>query len=665
MNTFKPSPKQIEFFKQARQHQLNGQLVEAANKYKTLLNSFPNDLQIMAELGLIAMQQKNYEQAIKIFSKSLKILPDQPGILSNYGMALASLGRNEEAIQEYDKALKLQQDSVVLYNNRGSAYQALGKLEQALQDFDTAISLDANYDQGHFNRGMVLKMLKRPEEAIVEFDHAIEINPDFAQAHNNRGICLAELKHFNEALLSCHQAVVLKPDYVLAYYNRGLALEELKEFQAAIDSYNQLLAIDPKFTEAYIHRGISLLMLHRLDEALNNCQQAVASDPKNPFSHELSGNILQRQGKFREAVASYQQAIDINPDFINFYNNMATAYQHMHEFDQALRVWDQALSLQPNSVDVNWNKAFLKLLIGEFEEGWQLYENRWQTTLKSNNRQFSQPRWLGETALTGKTILIQYEQGFGDFIQFCRYVTVLEKMAAHVILEVFPPVLPLIKTMPGNFTIAEYGQPLPEFDLYCPLMSLPLACKTSLDTIPAEIPYLFADEEKTRLWQQRLGAKNRSRIGLVWAGSKEHINNWQRSIPLQQLESILKQPLEFHCLQKEIAEEDVELLKAFPQVTRHDDELMDFSDTAALINEMDIVITVDTSIAHLAGALGRPVWILISSTPDFRWMLDRSDSPWYPTATLFRQKQHYRWMEVIDEVQQALENFLNQQAVPS
>jgi hypothetical protein len=263
--------------------------------------------------------------------------------------------------------------------------------------------------------------------------------------------------------------------------------------------------------------------------------------------------------------------------------------------------------------------------------------------------------WLGHQTIVGKTLLIYAEQGLGDVIQFCRYATTVEALGAKVIVEVPAPLVPLISTLKGNFTIVEQGKPLPAFDLQCPVMSLPLAFKTSVATIPAEVPYLYADSGKQKVWQERLGNKTRIRVGLVWSGTKDHKNDHNRSIPLKLMKPLMRLPIEFHVLQKDIRSEDAVVLSQLKKMYSHQAELHDFSDTAALVQEMDLVISVDTSVAHLAGALAKSVWILLPFMPDYRWMLDRADSPWYPTATLVRQPAIGDWTSVILEITKRLE----------
>ncbi len=300
----------------------------------------------------------------------------------------------------------------------------------------------------------------------------------------------------------------------------------------------------------------------------------------------------------------------------------------------------------------------LKLSLGEYEEGWQLYEWRWKTkSFTSPVRNFSQPLWLGNDSIVGKTILVHSEQGFGDTIQFYRYLSKLKTLRCKIIFETQTQLVPLIKAQRDNCQIIGQGETIPSFDVHCPLLSLPLAFKTTLETIPAQVPYLFPPPEKLELWRTKLGTRSKPKIGLVWSGKL--LPDFRRSIPIESLLLIIDEKAEWYSLQKDVRESDRSSLNSSLTIIDHAPSLNDFSDTAALITEMDLVISIDTAVAHLAGALGKPVWILLPFHPDFRWLRDREDSPWYPTARLFRQTQDGEWRSVIDRVSQKLKIFLD------
>ena len=422
------------------------------------------------------------------------------------------------------------------------------------------------------------------------------------------------------------------------------------EFVEALASFEKAIAINPCYEAAFYNAGNALLILRQLEIGLGFLDRAIELNPQSAMAHTSRGNALKCLWRIDEALESYATAIALQPDYHEPYCKRGILYQDIKRLDEALADYEQAVALKPDFANAHWNKGLLKILTGQYEEGWSLYEWRWLDTGKKQVRHYSQPQWLGDQDLTGKTLLIFPEQGFGDIIQFCRYIPLLENLAAKVVFEVPAGLLSLFSSLQGHFELVSRGETLPDFDLYCPVMSLALAFKTTLATIPSTVPYLHADEHRQTQWRQRLGEKTAFRVGLVWSGSKAHPDDRNRSMSLDRLTPLLELPVEFHCLQKEIREEDQPLLQQFPALKTHMDELNDFADTAALVSAMDLVISVDTSIAHLAGALAKPVWVLLPYAPDYRWLLDRADSPWYPTATLFRQSAPKDWDAVTTEV---------------
>jgi Flp pilus assembly protein TadD len=459
--------------------------------------------------------------------------------------------------------------------------------------------------------------LGRFEEALKFFTQAGAVQPNNFAVQFNRGKALKELKRYDEALSAYEQALSLKPDFAEAYNNRGNVLKDLKRYDEALVSYGKATVLKPDYANAYNNQGATLVILQRHDEAL----------------------------------ASYDKALSLHPAYAEAYNNRGTALEHLRRYDEALASYSKAIELKPDFAEARYHKGMLSLLLGNFADGWRLHEWRWQTAqLQDFAKNFKQPLWLGDPPIAGKTILLHSEQGLGDTIQFARYVPMVEALGATVILGVPVDLLALFHTLEGHFTLIAEGDALPGFDLHCPLMSLPLAFGTTLDSIPARIPYLAADPQKQRAWQGRLGPKVRPRLGLVWSGNPHHINDRYRSMSLRTLAPLLKEDFEFHSLQKALRAEDWAALADFPQLHSHSEALHDFTDTAALVAELDGVITIDTSVAHLAGALGKPVWILLPYVADYRWLTQRNDSPWYPTARLFRQNSIGDWSNVIEDV---------------
>jgi hypothetical protein len=542
-----------------------------------------------------------------------------PENLSNLGMIALQQGDLERGVQWLAKSLQARPEQPTLLAIRAVGLRLLGRLDEALESCNRAIVLRPDYPEAHFDRGTILQALKLPDEALSSYDRAILLRPDYAEAHNNRGTALQQLRRLNDALASYERAVALRPDYADPYNNRGTVLQDLWRLDEALAGFDRAIALKSNYAEAYANRSAVLLALQRP----------------------------------RDALADSDRALALKPDYAQAHTNRGAVLHELLRLDEALQSYDRAIALDPDAAAAYWGKSTLKILTGQYEEGWRLYEWRWNTAQKQFARHFAQPSWTGQQSIQGKTLLIHAEQGQGDFIQFCRYAPMAQALGAKVVLEVPGALLSVIATLKGNFRIVERGAPLPRFDLHCPVMSLPHAFKTTLQTIPSRVPYLDADPDKRTQWQAQLGPKTRARVGLAWSGSAWHRNDRNRSVPLQQMEPLFSHPVEFHSIQKEPRPEDSALMRHIP-LRPHSDQLKDFSDAAALIREMDLVICVDTSVAHLAGALSAPVWILLPFTPDCRWMLDRSDSPWYPTATLIRQPEAGDWRSVIADVSRRL-----------
>lgn len=631
-----------------------GKLPEAACIYRDLLNAFPDDIQLLTMLGTINLQIGNFEAGTRFLEQSVKIDPQQPLAWFYLGIGFMRLKLYDAALDSYERAIAIKPDFADAYCNRANTFLELKRFDEALAGYDSAISIKPDFTLAYYNRGNALRELQHFGAALSSYESAMALKPDFAEVFCNCGIVLKELKRFEEALTSYDRAITLKADYAEAYFNRGNALNALNRFDEALSCYDKAIDLNPGFAAAYNSRGIALKALKRFEAAMSSYQTAIALKPDYAEAYCNLGRELYELNRYAESLVNCEQAIALNPECSEPYNIRGLVRQELREYQSALADFDQAIALQADYTDAIWHKSQLKLLTGDYPEGWRLYESRWKIIHEDHTANFSQPLWLGDQAITGKTLLITAEQGLGDFIQICRYIPMLENLAGEVILEVPAALAALIGTLNGRFRIVEQGRTLPKFDYYCPIMSLPLAFKTTLETIPATVPYLYADTDKCKTWQERLGKKTGTRIGLAWSGSTAHKNDHNRSIPLQQLGPLLNVPMEFHCLQNQFRDEDAKWLSRFKQINTHQAEILDFSDTAALLNQMDLVISVDTSVAHLAGAMAKPVWILLPNKPDFRWMLDRSDNPWYSSATLFRHPASGNWSGVISEVAQKL-----------
>jgi len=513
-----------------------------------------------------------------------------------------------------------------------------------------------------FDQALQAAQTKNLAAAVELFDAAIRLESSNAAAHCNRGTVLLELNELPAALASFDRAIALKADYAVAYSNRGNVLRKLKRWDEALASYDRATAINPLHAEVHCNRGNVLKEVGRLEAALASYNEAIRINPSLADAYSNRGTVQRMLEQFDGALASYDHAIALNPRFAEAHCNRGLLLHDLGRHPAALQSFGYALAIKPDFAEAHTNRSMTLLALGDYANGWLEYEWRWSTELYSRERRyFGRPLWLGKESLAGKTILIHGEQGFGDTLQFCRYASLLAKLGAAVILEVPGPLKSLLASTDGAARCIVPEDTLPEFDYHCPLMSLPLACNSTLSTLPAQVPYLRGNAEKTRYWMEKLGQRRKPRIGLVWSGGARptqphlwHVNR-RRNIPLATLAVLLRPDMDFYSLQKgELAEAE---LREFtvknpngPQLIALTDELRDFSDTAALVANLDLVVTVDTAMAHLAAALGKPVWILNRFDACWRWLVDRSDSPWYPTAKLYRQHGPGDWEPVLRQV---------------
>jgi tetratricopeptide (TPR) repeat protein len=575
------------------------------------------------------------------------------------GVALHQQGRFAEAELIYRDVLRQEPASFEAMHLLGVIALQTRKTQQAVELIGDAIALNPAVPTAHCNLGSALTALQRHAEALASFDKAIALKADLADAHGNRAAALNALKQYEQALLSCDRALALKPGYPEAHNNRAHALNALKRHEEAVASCDQAIALRPNYPEAHNNRGNALNALARHTDAVASYDKAVAFAPKYAEAYNNRGNALYHLGRADEAAASYELAIATRPDYAEAYSNRGNALSSLQRCEPALASYDRAIMLKPDYAEAIFNKSVLLLLMGRFADGWHLYEWRKKKANPIAARDYPQPLWLGEANITGKTILLTEEQGLGDTIQFCRYAPLVAQTGARIILEVPPQLTRLTAGLTGVAQTVETGRPLPAFDFHCPLLSLPLALKTELATIPAAIPYLKADPDQSKAWKDKLGTKTKLRVGLVWSGGirpNQPVSvNQRRNIPLAKFAALKNPDVAFYSLQKgQHGEAELADLKHNrwngPDILDLTSAIGDFSDTAAFMDNLDLVITVDTAAAHLAGALGKPVWILNRFDTDWRWLLDRTDSPWYPTAKIYRQNTAGNWDSVLQRV---------------
>ena len=531
-----------------------------------------------------------------------------------------------------------------------------GQFDQAIEWITRAIRLDPRPEY-LLCLGTTLLRQGRCDDALKAFDKAIQLKPDDAELWTYLGGVLVDLERLAEALLSYQQALKLNPRQSKAAERCAFVLHRLGQFEEAIRYCDLCNELQPDHAPALQIRALSLRALKRNEESLADNRRCYALDPANVETCSNLGDSLQSLGRYEEAVEWYDRALALRPDFIAACTSKIVALLQTQRFDEAAAIYHRIKELDPDNAQAEWVLSFIQLLTENFEAGWAGRET-WRKIKSPNDYpKFPQPIWLGEEPIEGKTILICADEGLGDTIQFARYVPMLAQRGARVILLVQDAVHPLLSALPGisQCLPMSAGGKLPSFDMHCPICSLPLAFRTRLDTIPSAIPYLPTPAaDRVQGWEDRLGPRDRPRVGLVWSGNPNQGNDLNRSMPLRTLARILDADATFISLQKDPRPDDKAALLELGSIVDLTEHLTDFVETAALVNCLDLVITVDTSVAHLAGALGRTTWVPLAYTPDYRWLLDRDDSPWYPTMRLFRQNETRDYGIVLDRLRSEL-----------
>jgi tetratricopeptide (TPR) repeat protein len=582
-----------------------GQLTQAERFGRQALTLDEGHADSMHLMGMLCVAAQRYELAIEWFAMAIRQKRDVADYFANLGMVLQRKEWFDEAIKSYDRALILNPDQLEIWLRMAELLHRQERFDEAITCFDRAVTIDGEQADIWYRMGEILQRQKRIDEAILSFDQALKVKPDYREAANASGLLYFEAKRYEEAI---------------ARFTRS----------TEIDS-----------TQAGAFNFLSRCQwpLRRFEEALANAQEAMALAPDNPEITKNVGLILQKLDRHEEAMAWFDKALALRPAFPQALNDRSTSLFALRRIDEAFADIDRAIALDPKCPDYHWNRSLLQLLVGNFDDGWQGREwGRTSTLVSFVDRDFEKPRWFGEEPVAGKTILLYSDEGLGDTIQFSRYAAMVARLGARVILEVQAPLQALLTGMEGVSLCLPKDAELPEFDLHCPIGGLPLALKTRLETIPTALSYLPPlPEARLSTWRKRMGVHDRLRVGLVWSGNPLHSNDRGRSTSLRKMSAIFDSRARFYSLQKDPRPEDTTTLQERGDVIDLTEHLTDFVETAALIAQLDLVVTVDTSVAHLAAALGRPTWILLPHTPDYRWLLDRNDSPWYPSVRLFRQ----------------------------
>jgi len=629
-----------------------GHLPEAERIYTEVLALDTERVDALHLLSVLKRAQGDPVEAITLLGRALRAAPTSVEVLSDRAGMLIDFGRYDEALRDSERAVIIEPNHVAAWINHATALQCVGRLDDSIKGFDKAVALKPDSIVAWTNRGNTLHRLGRLDDAVASYDKALAIDGSNATIWLNRGILLQQLGRHAEAVESFDKAIALDPGNAtnaMVWNTRGVSLRAAGRSDESLSSYDRALAINPDDPDAWSNRGNILRSLGQYEEALASHDRALAFHPRHVNALNNRGNVLVDLRRFDEALASYDRAVAIDPDHVEVLHSRAAALTRAGRYDEALADYERALAIEPEHADSNANDGMLRLMLGDFRGGWPKYEWRWHFAgMKPDPLRNAAPQWRADGAEPGKTVLLYSEQGFGDTIQFLRYVPMVAATGARVVIGVQSELKALAEQVAGDAVVLGSGDKTPGFDLQCSLLSLPLAFGTELHTIPASVPYLHAPQDRVAQWRSRLPAGSGKRVGLVWAGNAVHKNDANRSIDLARLKPLFDvASIAFFSLQRDLRPGDAAILNAYSNLTHVGAQLGDFIDAAAAIACLDLVVTVDTSVAHLAGAMGKPVWILLPFHHDWRWLVGCDDSPWYPTAKLFRQPAYGDWDSVV------------------
>lgn len=573
---------------------------------------------------------------------------------NNLAITLQAQGRYDEAIDQCRRAISVASDYADAYNTMGFALQMQGELDRAKEAYSRAIQLKPAFAEAYNHLGVVLSKQDWHDEAVRSYRQALRINPDYAEVHNNLSIALKGLGELDAAIESCRQALILDPNFTEAYFNLASAMRDLGRTDESLANYGHALRINPDYAEAYNNRAILLNELGRCDEAMDDYERAINLKPDYAEAYNNLGIVLRNRGRLTEATANYRRALQLEPQFHDAHYNLGNVLKEQGHCDDSIESYDRAIRIKPGYAQAHWNRSHAFLLSGDLQKGLEGYEWRRSPELEifTYPHRHEQPRWDGSD-FAGKRLLVYCEQGLGDSLQFMRYLPMVRARGGIVIFEAWKPLHGLLHDSADIDELVELSfekKTDVDFDLQISLMDLPAVFGTTLETIPAEVPYIHPDPEKVSFWQDGLN-DDKFKVGIVWAGSPSHGDDHNRSCSLELFAPLSRiDGVKLYGLQKGPAAAQSEKLSLVTEIENLSDDLHDFSDTAAVIESLNLIISVDTAPAHLAGAMAKPIWTLLPFAPDWRWMLDRTDSPWYPTMHLFRQGKWGDWDAVFERV---------------
>lgn len=607
-----------------------------------------------SNLGTILQAEGHLQEAASCYRRALVFDPQLAEVHLNLGLLEQIGGKLDEAIAAFERAAQLKPELAEAWSNLGNALQQKGSTVEAEAHFRKAVKLKPAFAEAWYNLANVLRDQGNLEEAAELYVRAVTLKPNLEQAWSNLGNLRLQQMRLEEAEACQRRAIELEPGSADAQYNLGNALAEQKKNEAAAIAYEEALRLNPQLTKARNNLGSVYRLLEQPQKAVEQFALIPKGDPEWAGAYNNMGLALLTLGRHDDAETAIRETLALEPDLAEAWCNLGVVFHAQNRLTEAMECYRKAQSFKPDLSRVRMNIGLIELVRGEFEAGWKNYEWRWENA-PLIDRGFTQPQWRGEP-LKGARILLHAEQGYGDTLQFCRYIPMVAAAGGTVIFETQARVVRLCQQLAGVSEVVRYGDPLPEFDWHCPLLSLPTAFSTRLDNVPDAMPYLKAPAEARQKMTAVDWPADQLKVGLLWAGNPSFLNDLFRfrSVPLSQFAPLFGvEGVRFYSLQ--IGKEMGQLLHAPGPLVDLSALTSDMADTAAAIEQMDLVISVDTSVAHLAGGLNKPTWVLIPNTPDWRWLLDREDTPWYPTMRLFRQPDPGNWTAVIARLRSELE----------
>jgi tetratricopeptide (TPR) repeat protein len=600
-------------------------------------------------LGWQYHQAGALDLAEQLYRQVAQADPQDPQPWFLLGILHRRRGQLPEAVASYQEALRLRPDFVEAQNNLGNVFVGLGRWADAVACYEQVLRIKPDYPEAHNNLGVALRQQGQYDRAAACYREALRQRPSYAEAHNNLGDALQALGRHEDAAACYQEALRLRPDYAEAHTNLGTALTKLDRLDEAVAHHQEALRLRPNYVEAHSNLGNVHLARRRYDDAMACYREALRIDPRYPEAHYNLGLALAEQGELDDAVASYREALRLRPGYVDASDNLGNALLAQGKTAEAMATYDEILRRRPDSPEAHMARALALLVRGDYEEGWKEYEWRWRCK-EFGGLTYAQPRWDG-SPLEGRTILLHAEQGLGDTLQFVRYAALVKERGGTVVLACPRVLTRLLATCPGVDRVVAQGTDAPAFDCYAPLLSLPGLLGTTRDKIPATVPYLSADAVLVQHWRRELAPVRGFKVGIAWQGNPKYKADRLRSIPLSQFEALARVPgVQLISLQKGPGTEQLaavgDRFRVIDLGARLDELTGPFLDTAAVVRNLDLIVAPDTALTHLAGALGAPVWAALAFSPHWVWGRDRPDSPWYPSARLFRQAKWGDWDEV-------------------